>query len=356
MANKTKDAVVEKKEDKKSSRQQISKLIGINLSVSRVRKHVDKNNVNSDIEDACAELKSLLVQEKDGKKPDYATTTESTQALVKKAYETIYDTRKAKYDTLKTKLSKSKAAADVKKLKELNVFAEKTESLSEKIEYVSKLRCRFSNDASVVLASALDYVVQTLVSNAMVYAHSVGKAIIQVQHTLTDDIKGIDVWPLINRLDAIQKALNITDTDTGNTDDDKANDDDDSDDSKTDLADQDDDKHDSTFEFYINLICKNVKANLVNDDEKYTSIRVSKNIRKFCSDIVIQLIDRISPLIKLYAATAKVKTVNDEVVKHIFKFLLVDAGANSDKFCSFMDERLKIYYTIKDTDNKSKVK
>jgi histone H3/H4 len=339
-----KDDVV-KDDDKKSSRQQISKLIGINLSVSRVRKHVDKNNVNADIETACNELKSLLALETEGKTVDLNTLSNNTKLLVERAYSQIYDVRKNKYDVLKERLSVSKVANDIKKLNAMEAFSVKTETLSEKIDYVSKLRCRFSNDASVVLSSALDYVIQDLVRTAMVRARSLGKAIIQVQHIVKDDFKSVCMYPLVHQLDVVQKALSTADHVGDIVDGEEC------DDEKVDVHDDDDDdKHGSTFEFYINLICKNVKNKLVESDESYASIRISKHIRKFCSDIVIQLIERLSPLIKLYAATAKVKTVNDDVIKFIFKFLLLDAGKCPDQFYTFMQERLNIYRNIKSVD------
>lgn len=336
-AEKPTKVVKNKVEDAKvvmtTPRQQISKLIGINLSVSRVRKHIDKNNVNADVEAACSELRGLLALEKEGKAVDLNTLSESTVSLVNTAYSKIYDSRKSKYDETKKKLKGSKVASDAVRLKSLGVFRTKTETLAEKIEYVSKLRCRFSNDASVVLSAGLDYVVQDLVRTAMVHARSQHKAIIQVQHVVLEGFSSMGVYPLIRNLDVVQNALStVTEGEVeveGEPDD------------------VVDDKQDSNFEFYINLICKSVKAKLVEEDESYSPIRISKNIRRFCSDVVIQLIERVSPLIKLYASTAKVKTVNDDVVKFIFNFLLLDAGSDSDKFCSFVEERLSAYHSVK---------
>jgi len=334
------EKVVEKVVEKKSSRQQISKLIGINMSVSRVRKHVDKNNVNADIEAACAELKALIEQEKEGKKVDLKTISDATLALVDKAYLTIYDVRKNKHDTLKKRLGSSKAAGDAKKLKDFEAFPAKTETLSEKVDYVSKLRCRFSNDASIVLSSALDYVVQDLVRTAMINARVLGKAIIQVHHVVQGDFSAVGVYPLVNQLDVVQKALHMGDEFVEGDEDEKV-----------DVPEEDDDEQNgSTFEFYINLICKSMKASLVTEDETYQSIRISKHIRRFCSDVVVELIERISLLIKLYANTAKVKTVNDDVIKFIFKFLLLDAGRCPDGFCAFIQERLRLYREVKGLD------
>lgn len=310
----------------------MSKIIGIDLSVSRVRKHVDKNNVNAKVENACNELKALLAQEKNGETPDLNSISDDTTALVEKAYSTIYDVRKNKHDTLRKRLKAAKTTEDTKKYKSMGAFPAKTGSLSEKIEYVSKLRCRFSNDASVVLSSALDYVVQTLVRSAMINARSSMKAIIQVEHIVQPNFKDSEVYHLVHPLKVVQKALLATNGAEENE------------------TESNDDTHSttgSTFEFYVNVICKNVRDKLIKEDDQYKAIRISKGIRKFCSDVVIELIERVSPLIKLYANTSKIKTINDDVINFIFKFILMDSSTDSTNFNNFVAARLKAYRDTK---------
>ncbi len=319
----------------KTPRKQISKLIGINLSVSRVRKHVDKININADVESALAELKQMLHAETEGKKVDQKKLSKETQRMVVLAYSSVYDVRKAKYTNKKNTLTKSKNAADKKKLKDLEPFPAKTNSLAEKVDYVSKLKCRFSTDAPVVLSSALDYVVQGLVRSAMVNAKLIGKSIIQVCHVVQGDFCDLDVYPLVKNLPVVQDAVSAANGGVADVD---------ADADDADVA--DDAKGSSTFEFYINLICRNVKEQLVAKDEMYNSIRISKYIRKFCSNVVVQLISDLSPLITLYRESAKVKTVNDEVIKFVFAFILKRAGVDATDFHAFLTARLKAFRKI----------
>ena len=134
-------AELEKNDSKQHSpRQQINKQIGIDLAVSRVRRYVDKENVNADVENACAELRDLIASEN----PDAKLLSKDTTDLVAKAYETVYEIQeKTKYDELVARLKSSRKHADRKRLKELDAFPNKTESLSEMLDYVGKLRCRF---------------------------------------------------------------------------------------------------------------------------------------------------------------------------------------------------------------------
>jgi hypothetical protein len=329
---------LEPAEEKKSSRQQVSKLIGINLSVSRVRKYVDKNNVNREVEAACQELRNAIATSKD-KSFDRESLSESTKGMIAKAYSQIYEQRLAKNNATRERLTKSGSAEDAKKLKELK-FHTKTETLEEALEYVSKLRCRFSNNSAVVLSSVLDYVVQDIVRTAMIQARSQGKAIIQISHVANDTFNLMSTYPLVSQLPVVEEAMR---TDVADSED--------ADESAAEPAEEStNDPRDTTFEFYVNLICKSVKAQLVSKDEQYAPVRISKYIRKFCSDVVIQLIERLSPLIVLYASTTGIKTIGDEVIMFWVKALLMDAGVDSTDLFEFVHERLESYKKKPDTE------
>jgi histone H3/H4 len=325
-------------DDKKIQRQQISKLIGINLSVSRVRRHIDKNSINADIESALDELATLIAQEADGKKVD--AITPATQSLITKAYEQIYDSKMKKYQDTKAKLTAATDENSKTLLKNLGDGPTKDESLKEKKDLVSKMRCRFSNNASIVLSTALDYVVQELVHHAMINAHQSGKAIIQVKHIFSDSLSTLPIYPLISNLKIV---LAQKDKKAGADEAEPAE-------AEPAEAEPAEDESGTSFEFYVNLICKNVKAKLVESNADYSHIRVSKNIRRYCSDIVVQLIERLSPLIKLYAHTAKIKTINDEVIRFVIRMILLDSGITESECIKRIDSVLDIYNQQKEVE------
>jgi hypothetical protein len=315
----------------KPARQQIYKAVGINLSVSRVRTRIDKSNVNVDVENAVSNLKACRTAAASGGAA--LAEGKQTKAMVARAYSEVYDERKKTYDTHLAKLKASKDKADAIKLKNLPPFPVRTNTLDEKIEFVSKLRCRFSNNASVVLSSGLDYVTQELVQLAMINARKVGKAIITVDHMVGDGFTGLDVYPLVCNLPVVKAAMAKNEP-AGDA-------------NEAVEAEQVEDHTGSSFEFYVNIICKAVKSRLVAKNETFTPIRISKPIRKFCSDIVIELINRMSPLVKLYAGTSKLKTVNDAVIQFVFKFLLMDAGIDTTKFDAFVANHLTKFAALK---------
>ena len=238
--------------DTKSARQQLSKVVGINLSVSRVRRYVDNHNINSDINTACEELKLFA----DGKNEEKELSP-STALLVTRAYSEIYDLRRQKHDALRDRLKNSKSRDSKKRLKALKPFPERLNTFQEQLEYVGKLRYRFSSDSTVALAAALDFVVQELARSAMVNAKAKGKAIIQVEHLCNEDFHTLSVYPLLYNLDVVKNQLLSQSDDSEEQEDDS----------------KEEESHSSTFEFYVNEICKTVKAQLVEEDESYSSIR-----------------------------------------------------------------------------------
>lgn len=308
--------------EQKSARQQVSKTIGIELSVSRCRSYIDRKNVNEAVE-------SCLAQLKEGK-----ALSDEHKALIERAYSEVYDTRVAKDAALRKRLSESKNTADKKRLADLPPVETRTNSVDEKCKYVSKLRCRFSNAASVVLASGLDYVSQVIARHAMTCAKEQKKSIIKVKHALGSGFEDLSVYPLLRSLPVVlaaQEELNTTSEQT------------EGDDEQQPTSETPGQDGANIFSFYISSICRNVKEQLQANDSTYENIRISREIREFCSSVVVQLITRIAPLVKLYVDTAKVKTVDSVVICFVFRCLLTDSVSQDMSVVRFMEEKLERY-------------
>ena len=318
------------------SRKNVSSSAGINLSVPRVRRHVDKGNINQHIEKACVEIKGLSADATST--VDINTLSNDTKKIVEQAYSEVYEHRKKKNDVIIDKLKNSKKPEDVKKVDMLNKSLVKPTTISDVVDMISKMRCRFSTCSTIVLSSALDYVITQLITNSMYNVQSDGKAIIQISHMLNENVKKLDVYPLIHNLDTVQKNSTTHQqeerVDDGNNENENENESND---------------NSANFKFYVNLIYKSVKNGLVESDDKYKNIRISKDISKLCSDIVIELIERMSPLIVLYTNTNNVKTVNDDTIKFILNFIMTDAGGNSTALNGAMEKSLGMYKSSKKT-------
>ncbi len=79
------------------------------------------------------------------------------------------------------------------------------------------------------------------------------------------------------------------------------------------------------FNFYIGQVCKNLKDLNKKDNEEYENVRVSTNVKRFFSNLLIELIHRIAPQIRLLMSYKDAKTVSYEMVVTVLKSILIDS-------------------------------
>jgi len=79
------------------------------------------------------------------------------------------------------------------------------------------------------------------------------------------------------------------------------------------------------FNFYIGLLCKNLKDLNKKDNEEYDNVRVSTNVKRFFSNLLIELIHRMAPQIRLLMSYKDAKTVSYEMVVTVLKSILIDS-------------------------------
>jgi len=311
VVNTVANVVKETKKHHQKHKHKLSTDLNIHLSVPRVRNHLDKRNINADIEKACNEIRSLHL---DGKECSYS---DDTTNLLNRSY------MEKKYKP------------------------DKSTTVDNKLELVSKLRKRFSNTSSVCLTICLDYVIQELVRDAMITAKEQKKSIIRVNHVVNDRLKYNKVYNLVKKLPAVVEAAEPVEA-VETVDAVEAVESVEAVevvepvelDEPVELVEH---SSYSGFEFYVNNICKYVKNGLTQLDEKYNSIRVSKDIRKFCSDVVIQLIGFFSPLILLSMENANVKTINDSIIRFVFEFFLHINDDRNSGLLEFLDSKMVLY-------------
>jgi hypothetical protein len=81
------------------------------------------------------------------------------------------------------------------------------------------------------------------------------------------------------------------------------------------------------FNFYIAQVCKELKeANSTDDNgDEYDNVRVSTNIKRFFSNLLIELIHRLAPQIRLIMSYKDAKTVSYEMVTTVLRSILIDS-------------------------------
>lgn len=111
---------------------------------------------------------------------------------------------------------------------------------------------------------------------------------------------------------------------------------------------------DPNFNFYIQQLCKRIISEKSDGGlNSFLEIKVSTNIKKFCSDLIVDFIARISPLIRILINAMDVKTVDHEIIKNALKIILVSSypsatgyvelSENHSKLFELIDEKVQLY-------------
>ena len=96
------------------------------------------------------------------------------------------------------------------------------------------------------------------------------------------------------------------------------------------------------FKFYIDKLCKNLKCV---DSEQ---LKISKSIKVFLSNIVLDLLLKISPYIRIMLEHGGVKTVNDNTVLTVLKMLLCNyCESNEDGSINWIPAYSELFEEIK---------
>jgi hypothetical protein len=306
-------------------RQQISKIIGTSISPARVRRHLGAA-LNSYIDSHILPLKTQVHEYENAKK--YLGLGHNGNPLVPLTQE-----EREKY----------KLAVD--RLEPLY------HDLKLRQHALSRERTRFSNETPIVLSIVCDLVVQQLVEHAMEKVLLAKKKIIQVGHLHEQGVENLPLYPLVKTLPSFRKIadelkdkridtlvnkavrsalvkaerdfrkraklqqikLNPEEVAPATEEEDEVEVDDD----ETAPAPAKDSK--TSFKFYVYQVCNKLKSN-----PRFSSIRVSTDIKFYLSDILVELVQRLSHLIYLTTVCMKNKTVNDMAILRTVEKLLVD--------------------------------
>lgn len=375
-----------------NKRQQTSKAIGVSISSARTRRHFDKLNLNSHIDVLINELKDQLSSYKQA-----TTALETGKVVIMVEQETEVDGKKVKQSIEQqrdiTAEEKATYQATVDKL------AGSVAALEMKAAALSRERTRFSNEASITLSIIGDALIQQLAEFTMNNVLAAKKKIIQVPHLHESGVEKLSLYPLIKSLPsfvataeklskkaqseasaaALAAALAQAERDFKkkygvHTPKKK----------KADVAPvadvaqaavpvpvaspaepeaeaelepaEEDDEADSktSFKFYVGQVCKEVQKK----DPRYKAVRVSTEIRGYLSDLLIEFIQRVAPLVHLTATCMKNKTINDVAVLRTVESLLIDGHAPQETV-EFRDEMvpdpavLKVETTKRDEEKKA---
>ncbi len=322
--------------------EKIRKTINCGISAARVRRHLDKINVNAKLEAESKPLKTKI------NSYDHAKTL-----LEKK---TVVTTEVVETDGKKKTVHGVRPATEEELAEAANTIKELEPELAEcrtKLTALTRERIRIAGDSSLVLSTVSERLVVQLAMHAIDRAIASKKKIIMVSHLHEDGVSKLPLFPLIEPLPTFRKhadrlaklasdsaakehdtalliqarkdfkrefALQIKNGAKSNQVAKPAE----TTQVQTHADAEDDNEQDSktSFKFYVSTVCSNLTKR--DDLPQYHGIRFSTDLKGYLSDLLIELIHRLSGLVLLTAGSMKNKTIGNVAIMRTIESLMTD--------------------------------
>ena len=180
------------------------------------------------------------------------------------------------------------------------------------VDVLSKMRFKFSNNSFKILAAFSDMVIEEITKYAMDEIVKSKKSIITTRYVFNENISSGRLYNIYSNLPtfvAMRDSL-LAETVVEETPADAEQ--------QVDSVSADSNTKSINFEFYVRKICNKLKET----NESYSNIKVSGKYQKFCSNIILDLLDKIAPLSKIVLEVMSTKTITYVVFKSILKMQL----------------------------------
>lgn len=119
----------------------------------------------------------------------------------------------------------------------------------------------------------------------------------------------------------------------------------DTDDDKEEIDDEDV-EHEINFKTYVQHLCKQVITHKSDDKADFLDVKISSNARRFLSDLIVDFISRITPLIRILLEAMNVKTVDHEMIKTVLRIMLTDIYHSSTGNVQLNDTHEELFHLI----------
>ena len=187
------------------------------------------------------------------------------------------------------------------------------------VEILSKQRFKFSNNSFKVLSVFSDMIIEEITKFAMDELVKNKKSIINNKYVFSSDITTGKLYKIYSELPSFvaMKNESCSTQDVPDTTDEVVEGDDSA---ETEQLSTDKSSKSINFEFYIRKICNKLKVS----DEVYSKIKVSEKYQKFCSNVILDFLDRVAPLSKIVLEVMTTKTITNLVFQTVIKMQLWD--------------------------------
>jgi hypothetical protein len=326
------------------NRQQLSNVVGVELSIARIRRLITEYGINLNIRKSLSEVKKC---------ENIHSLSEETKIYIHEAFVSIkkptpddIKIHTAIYDGVESYI----AGMDLTAIKLVITYL------------ISRHLIRAGDDSVCALASTANYIIEKVIKYGTSILKESGKKTLKCHHIANKGLESLDIWPFIRSLKCVKDEQNAYITYMSKLEQKKE-------DKKAALKAKKNDKNkESKKEEVVTVVATEVVVdNIVEvvatteQKDKYTSDSfkhhvfsiakvivkneiggdVSDDVKGFGSKIVFEFIQRYNKLIKLQIDHSGVKTIKSDAIVTINKMVLIDEDA--DEFHSYVNDRLGRY-------------
>ena len=200
------------------------------------------------------------------------------------------------------------------------------------VDVLSKHKYKFSNNSFKVLSVFLDMLIEEITLHAMNELVKNKKSIINLKYLFTNENTSGALFNIYSNLSTYQtEKVNQTTSSTESTEPVESTEDVSEPTESTEPVESEDKTGKSiNFEFYVRKICNKLKLT----SEDFNKIKVSDKYQKFCSNLILDFLDRVVPLTKILLEVMTTKTITELVFETILKVQLFD----NDNLTQLLDE------------------
>jgi len=323
------------------NRQQLSNVIAIELSIARIRRLITENGINFSVRKSLSEVKSCL---------NVSSLSDETKKYINDSFVSI----KLPTDKCKLAHASSFEGTELPAGSDLNELKEELNTL------ISRHLIRAGDDSVCALASTANYIVEQVIRYGTGVLKESGKKTLKCHHIANDGLVDIDVWPFLRSLECVkneQKSYREYVENLKRKKEDKKSKKKNKDTTPVpvpetvadpvvpttveaeleETVESKTDKYSSNcFKHHVFNIARPIVKEEVKGD-------VSNDVRRFCSNIVFEFIQKYNKLIKLQIDHSCVKTIKSDVIVVINKMILSDSDTDSSNFYKYVDKRLELY-------------
>lgn len=329
-------------------RQQLSSVVGVELSIARIRRLITEYGINNDVRKSLSEVKEC---------ENVQSLSDKTKKYISDAFASI---KKPTEDNVSVHSGVCGGVEAAIAGKDLAVVK------AEITHLISRHLIRAGDDSVCTLASTANYIVEKVIKHGTSVLKESKKKTLKCRHIANEDLEKLDVWPFIRSLNCVKNERKAYDAYMVNLqqkkEDKKATakakkNNKNKEDKKEDVAPVapvtppadvvaevtpvgvkvEKEKYSSdSFKHHVFSIAKSIVKEEIGGD-------VSDEVKVFGSNIVFEFIQRYNKLIKLQIDHSGVKTIKADAIVTINKMVLVDSEGEADEFYAYVNDRLERY-------------